>query len=304
MGLNREDILDRTHYGLKIYAHVLRQYYPGTVLSLRGRDCAPAQNPFNEDKSTLMINIHDECATHMDKEDAIPVGDALDFAGMHYEMKGQALYQKLNEGLNLGLDEPSRRQYLIKEKPSIIPVKKKVRLPRFSYFQKPVSNTIPECEATLVQVYKLIKGDSYKKATGQLRQITDAKKARKYKAYNFDYVTFSGIFSKRNDNNLQCHSGLITVDFDHLKDVGTLREALLNDGYFDTELLFISPSGDGLKWVIPIDLKKAKHQDYFKAIANYVKQTYHLEIDQSGKDISRACFLPHDPNVYINPKYL
>ena len=40
MEISREAILDKTHYGLKIYAYVLRQYYPNqTVLSVKGRDC-------------------------------------------------------------------------------------------------------------------------------------------------------------------------------------------------------------------------------------------------------------------------
>lgn len=59
----------------------------------------------------------------------------------------------------------------------------------------------------------------------------------------------------------------------------------------------------GLKWIIPIDLSEVNHQEYFKAVANYIHSNYGLEVDQSGKDISRACFLPHDPNVYLNPKY-
>jgi hypothetical protein len=33
-------------------------------------------------------------------------------------------------------------------------------------------------------------------------------------------------------------------------------------------------------------------------------KTYQLEVDKSGKDISRACFLPYDSEVFINPKYL
>ncbi len=79
---------------------------------------------------------------------------------------------------------------------------------------------------------------------------------------------------------------------------------MLNDEYFETELLFVSPSGDGLKWIISIDITEATHQNFFQAIANYIKEVYQLEVDKSGKDISRACFLPHDPEVYINPKYL
>ena len=37
------------------------------------------------------------------------------------------------------------------------------------------------------------------------------------------------------------------IDFDHVQNTNTLRQALLADEYFDTQLLFVSPSGDGLK---------------------------------------------------------
>ena len=30
---------------------------------------------------------------------------------------------------------------------------------------------------------------------------------------------------------------------------------------------------------------------------------YGIAIDKSGSDICRACFLPHDPECYINPIY-
>ena len=76
------------------------------------------------------------------------------------------------------------------------------------------------------------------------------------------------------------------------------------DEYFETELMFVSPSGDGIKWIIPIDITIATQSTFFKAVANYIKKTYGLEVDQSGKDVSRACFLPHDAVPFINPKYL
>jgi hypothetical protein len=177
-------------------------------------------------------------------------------------------------------------------------------IPKFSFFRHPVRNTIPEREISLVEVFELIKSDEYKQNTENLRQFSSKEQARKYKAGNFDYATFSGIFSKRGDNNLLKHSGLITIDFDHISDIETLKEKLLADEYFDTEMLFISPSGDGLKWIIAIDLTKGSHQLYFKAIAAYMLKTYQLEVDKSGKDISRACFLPYDSEVFINPKYL
>lgn len=168
----------------------------------------------------------------------------------------------------------------------------------------PISNTQPEKEVDLKYVYNLIKYDQFKKRTAELRVISNPKEARKYKAQNFDYMTFSGIFSKRNDNALIKHSGLLTIDFDHVPCLSKLRESLLKDEYLETELMFTSPSGDGLKWIIPIDLKQGSQSDYFLAVSNYIKKYYNIEVDKCGKDVSRACFLPYDANVYINPKYL
>jgi len=97
------------------------------------------------------------------------------------------------------------------------------------------------------------------------------------------------------------HSGLLAVDFDHLPNLEEVRQALLADDYFDTQLLFISPSGDGLKWIIPIDTSQTPHSEYFTAVAKYILQTYCIEVDKSGRDVSRACFLAYEPNAFINP---
>lgn len=306
MDVNREVILSKTHYGLNIYSYVLRQYYPGeTVLSLSGRDCKPTKNPFNAGKPTLWVKVVDNCAVHTDSEEAIADGNVFDFAALHFKLSGQELLDKLNEELHLRISQKNgfynQEEVIFTEpEPEIIKPKPAV----FSYYKKPVTNVAPTKEITLIEVYNLIQGNEFATCTSTLRNIQDVKEARKYKAFNFDYVTFSGAFSKRNDKHLKKHSGLLTIDFDHISNISTLKEELLKDEYFETELLFTSPSGDGLKWVIPIELTKVKHQDYFKAVANYIQHTYSLEVDGSGKDISRACFLPHDPNVFINPKYL
>ena len=51
-----------------------------------------------------------------------------------------------------------------------------------------------------------------------------SKRARNFKAANFDYCTFSGIFTVTNDKALVEHSGLLCLDFDHLKDVVALAK--------------------------------------------------------------------------------
>ena len=306
MEISKEAILNKTHYGLNIYSHVLGQYYPGdTVLSLSGRDCQPTKNPFNDNKPTLKIQIVNNCAEHYDLENSISKGDAFDFAALHYNLQGEELNEKLNDELNLRIGKQSTFYNnavvpIVASQPQPI----KIPIPVFSYYKAPVTNTVPHREINLLQVYHLLQGNTFAECTNTLRSIADKQEARKYKAAQFDYVTFSGTFLKRNDKSLLRHSGLITVDFDHIADIPELKARLLQDEYFETELLFVSPSGDGLKWVIPIDLTKAKQQDFFKAVANYIRHTYQLEVDQSGKDVSRACFLPQDAAPFINPKYL
>lgn len=173
----------------------------------------------------------------------------------------------------------------------------------FSYFKKPIRNTRPEARVGLKLVHELIRGDAFKEATQTLREIGDEGVARNYKAEYFDYVTFSGVFSRRDRKCLEQHSGLLCIDFDHVGDPEQLEGALLKDAFLETALSFISPSGKGLKWVVPIDLSAASHEKWFTAIRNYLEQTYRVKVDASGRDVSRACFLPHDADAYLNPKY-
>jgi hypothetical protein len=305
--ISKPQILSETNYGLDIYAHILREYYQGeTVLSISGRTCAPARNPFNADKPTLLVVIVDNEARHNDTDNAIAEGNAFDFAELHYKLRDNELLQKLNNELHLHIGEKKNfysRNNVASNSPQS-PISPKVEEKNevsFSFFKSPIKNTIPHKSATLLQIYNAITGDFYKERTDKLRSITDPKQARQFKANNFDYCTFSGVFTSRNDKNLVQHSGLLAVDFDHLPNLKEVSQALLADDYFDTQLLFISPSGDGLKWIIPIDISQTPHSEYFTAVAKYILQTYSIEVDKSGRDISRACFLAYDPNAFINP---
>ena len=174
----------------------------------------------------------------------------------------------------------------------------------FSFFQKPVRNTIPSATMSVVEVYNLITSRQYEHQTLMLRTLKDKDTARNYKANYFDYSCFSGIFYKRSESGLIVHSSLLTLDFDHVNDLNGLKHKLIHNYYFDTILAFTSPSGDGLKWIIKIDLTKNTHLSWFIAIADYCRNNYYLEVDKSGKDVSRCCFLPYDPDAYINPQYI
>lgn len=315
--VSKEVILNKTHYGTTIYSHILREYYPDeVVMTITGRDCGLCRNPFNSNKETLHIWISktdptnvmsSEVACHEDTQNAIPAGDAFDFAGLHYKQSGDELLQTLNKEMNLHIGEKfdfykSRNNPDNQNNHSNHSSDIGVR--HFSFFKAPVRNTIPHKSISLLDAYNYIVGDYAKQRTEKLRSIEDPKQARQFKASTFDYCTFSGMFQTRNDKALISHSGLLCIDFDHLQSVDLLRKQLLQDEYFDTQMLFVSPSGDGLKWIISIDTKQTTHSNYFAAVANYILQNYGVEVDKSGRDISRACFLPHDPQAFINPIYL
>jgi len=315
-------ILSKTHYGTTIYSHILREYYPGeVVMTITGRDCGLCRNPFNSNKETLHIWISktdptnvmsSEVSCHEDMQNAIPAGDAFAFAELHYKQSGNELLQTLNKEMNLHIGENFD---FYKNRKSNTETQNQgnqnnhsnhssdIGEASFSFFKAPVRNTIPHKSISLLDAYNYIVGDYAKQRTEKLRSIKDQKQARQFKASTFDYCTFSGMFQTRNDKALISHSGLLCIDFDHLQSVDLLRKQLLQDEYFDTQMLFVSPSGDGLKWIIPIDTRQTTHGNYFAAIANYILQTYDVEVDKSGRDISRACFLPHDPQAYINPLY-
>jgi len=323
--IDKESILSKTHYGLNIYTHILRLYYPDEViLRLVERDCGLCRNPFNSNKETLHIfickenvlgNVLDkEFARHEDSENAIPAGNAFDFAELHYKQQGAELLQTLNKELNLHIGEqrnfysvrtiPNQNENLTTSLNHDNQINQINHSSDISFFKAPITNTTPHKTVNLKQIYNAIKGDYYKDRTEKLRAISDVQQARKFKAANFDYCTFSGTFTTRSDKALIKHSGLLCVDFDHLQSVDMLRNQLLQDEYFDTQLLFVSPSGNGLKWIISIDVAGVAHVDYFISISNYIKATYKVEVDKSGCDTSRACFLPHDREAYINPNHL
>jgi uncharacterized protein (DUF2164 family) len=302
MQITKDSILRKTHYGLNIYAYVLRMYYPDkTVPSLSGRECELTQNPFNNDKQTLSINIHDNLANHFDTEIEYFKGNVFDFANLYFKSDSEKdLFIAIHDALHLNLVKEDKEK---EEELAWLDEPDDTWYAHCSFFKAPVRNVFPLNVLKLHEIHSLITSNTYKSVTERLRSFSDIKEKRKFKANNFDYATFSGIFKKRSDKELLKHSSLITIDFDHLENIQLVKEQLLQDAYFETEMLFTSPSGDGIKWIIKIDLSKATHQDYFKAIANYLQQTYNLEVDQSGKDVSRACFLSYDPDAFLHKRH-
>src|SRR5690554_5346683 len=182
-------------------------------------------------KQTLKLINQDWVFNYSDLELPDFSGTPFDFAELHYKLSGSELLEKLNEEINLRIGE-QHHFYSNRALPTPVKtedVKPVVHVPKFSYFNAPVSNIHPKKTLSLVEAYNLIKSEEYSSITDQLRAIPAKDEARKFKALKFDYATFSGTFSKRNDKALISHSGMMTIDFDHISDLQQLKNHLLKD---------------------------------------------------------------------------
>jgi hypothetical protein len=128
---------------------------------------------------------------------------------------------------------------------------------------------------------------------------TKQEKSQK-KVFYFPAVTFGGTFTGTGTaKDINVMSGLSVLDFDHIKNLPEVRKNLENDSH--TFLLFVSPSGDGLKVVVKHDLiDPLKWQYLYFELEAYYLNTFGLETDKSGKDISRMCFLPYIDMLFQN----
>lgn len=177
---------------------------------------------------------------------------------------------------------------------------------KFSFFKNGITNIHPYKDVTVSQLYEVIAKGYLAKKTELLRTTkeTDLKKFKKLKS-NLPYVTFSGTFKLRNNDSLIKHSGLYCMDIDNVSEPDKLKNSIsgIEDQYFETELIFTSPSGQGLKWVIYLPPNNYSHRENFLGIRNYVKDRYKITVDNTP-DVARACFICHDPECYINPRLL
>jgi hypothetical protein len=175
---------------------------------------------------------------------------------------------------------------------------------QFNFFVGGITNKKPDGVTTLDTVIGRIRSDTFKEQVLAIREQT-SKKAADFFKKDLDYVTFSGTFSPtRLAANLKNHSGFIVVDFDHIADVAMLRIHFQADPY--VAACFVSPSGKGLKCVVKCKVDAQNHKAVFADLAAYFNNVYRLskeeQVDVSGSDPSRACFLSWDPDAWLNPE--
>lgn len=175
----------------------------------------------------------------------------------------------------------------------------KIDSPNVSTFRD-AFDTIPH-DRPLADVLQIIKSDSLKSRVLYLRKLlkNDEKAYRREKT-KLPAVTFAGTFTRRDAEHFHAPSGFMVCDVDHIQDARGVKELVGYDEH--VKAAFISPSGAGVKFLvsIPILSNVRQFESVFNQVSQYFFDTYGIELDPSGKDAPRLCFLSYDPETIVN----
>ncbi len=156
---------------------------------------------------------------------------------------------------------------------------------------------------TIPMILDEIKTGKYKHAIVYLRKSLSENKMEAYEKAKKSLPAFtpSGKFiGGRKMEFLVEYSNCIILDIDKLntKELVKVNHATRQCEF--TYACFISPSGNGLKILVKVCSTKNGHKETFLAIQDHYEKLLNLEIDKSGKDITRLCFYSWDDNLFIN----
>ncbi|MFV0173957.1 DUF5906 domain-containing protein [Empedobacter falsenii] len=172
---------------------------------------------------------------------------------------------------------------------------------KFTLFQNfnEVINTIP-----VEQIVTEIKEGTYKSQILYLRKSLEQGKMEPYEKAKKSLLAFtpSATFKGgRKLDYLQYYNQIIVLDIDKVEK-NKLAEIKQKATELSTTLVaFISPSNNGLKLFVKVSTNQDEHKNTYNIVKEFYEKELEIEIDKSGKDITRLCFYSYDPEIYFNP---
>ena len=174
-------------------------------------------------------------------------------------------------------------------------------------YQKNFSNpTLPVDEA---QFWALVKASKWNEAIDKYRETHDAALKRKLPAFIFQ-ATFDetpskagklGQWRKQSATRL---TGLVVMDIDHVENPRETWEGVVKKLSSEVVkpilLVYVTPSGKGLKIVFKADVTKGNLIDNQHAMAEVLG----MEVDESCKDASRMSFICKESDILFIDKEL
>lgn len=175
-------------------------------------------------------------------------------------------------------------------------------------FQENTWTNVSAIEPTIKSVLENIKSDKYKQQVTDLRTNLNNGNTVYYNdnKKRLPAVTFSATFNtNRTRENVKNYNSLIVIDIDKLEEDQIVKcyDILLKDEYVFS--FWRSPSNNGFKGLVQLEFVDipdqidldTKHKGAFKKLSTYFQNNYELELDKSGSDISRLCFLSYDTQL-------
>jgi len=165
-------------------------------------------------------------------------------------------------------------------------------------------------EITIIEALKIINSELLNYKITRLR--------KELKNGNKDYynnnkkslpaVTFSATFQgNRRKGNLKEYNQILVIDIDKLskEEMANVGETLEKEPIVFS--FWKSPSNKGYKGLIKLNFLENfeeintdfQHKNAFNLISNYFLETHNIELDKSGSDITRLCFLSYDQKIII-----
>lgn len=172
---------------------------------------------------------------------------------------------------------------------------------KFTLFQNfnEVINTIP-----VEQIVTEIKEGTYKNQILYLRKSLEQGKLEPYEKAKKSLIAFtpSATFKGgRKLDYLQNYNQIIVLDIDKVEKnkLAEIKQKAIE--LSTTFVAFISPSNNGLKLFIKVSTNQDEHKNTYNILKEFYEKELEIEIDKSGKDITRLCFYSFDPEIYFNP---
>lgn len=169
-----------------------------------------------------------------------------------------------------------------------------------SLFPKLYQYAIVACD--IEQIYSGVKSGQWAGPVNAVRAAYKAgnkKEAERLKG-NLAGFTPSGTFEGgHRAGQLRSYNQLVGLDFDHVGDLSTLSAKFRT--LPTTLVMFVSPSGQGLKVFVQVDSPVTRHAVAYRYVAEAYEQAGGVASDPKCKDISRCCYVSYDPDAWYNP---
>ena len=176
----------------------------------------------------------------------------------------------------------------------------------FCYQKNFFNPTLPVDEA---QFFALVRATQWNEAIDKFRETGDQKLKRGLPAFIFQ-ATFDETVSKNGKTGRWRKqaatrlTGLVVMDVDHIEEPLTIYQGWVEKGLdwkaLGIVLIYITPSGKGLKIVFKADAKKGNLIDNQHAMAEVLG----VEVDESCKDASRMSFICKESDILYLDKEL